>query len=369
MLCLLLLTAPGCARLPVSGALSQRVAVAPLTTVAAGFPFACEPNGPAVAYVNNGLRVIAAGDGEGRVIDPGEPYLLAWSPDGERLAVAADSDGGTLLRLFAATGVLLGETRVADRVTDLGWSPTAVLLATAANLELFSFGGHLRQILYRWNGTEKATAITLAEVSLMPATVQRWGKVLPGLLHLAVSPWGEALVYTRFHDPPAYSPYLKVILRHLGSGLEEELARVSLGSGGALFTANGAGVLYGDGDAASSITDPWGGAEVASFPVAGHTLASSPGGASLLIDGHLFRDGKELATFPTVEDGCFVRQGTELIVRSGTRLYRVAGLSPDDVPALDPGERRRLELLRRWRSEGLITADDYRRSAAKGERQ
>jgi hypothetical protein len=366
---LVLFALPGCARLPVRGELPAGMAVIPLATVAPASPFACAPTGGAVAFVDNGLRLAADGEGEGRVVAADEPYLLAWSPDGARLATASGSDEATVLRLFSASGVLLGESRLTGRVADLGWSSPTELLALALRLETFSFGGNVRELLYRWNGTDEAKATTIADSSLMRATLLRWGGLLPGMLHLSVSPWGEAIVYTRFHDPPAFSPYLKVILRHLESGAEREMAQVSLNSGGAQFMADGTEVVYGDGSAASVVTDPWGEERKASFPVAGRAIATSPGGVSLLIDGRLYRDGREVAVFPTVSGGCFAHGGQELIVRSGSRLFRVTGLPRDEATPVPPEERRRLEALRRWRIEGLITVEEYRHAAAKGDRK
>ena len=367
--CLVLFALPGCARLPVIGKLPSGMEVAPLAAVPPTSPLACAPTGGAIAFVDGGLRVTADGEGAGRLIAPDEPYILAWSPDGARLATATERGEATTLRLFAASGTVLGETRVSGRITDLGWRSTTELIALGLHLETFTFGGHVREFFCRWNGAGEGTVTTLAETSLMRSTLLRWGRSLPGLLHLAVSPWGDALVYTRFHDPPNFSPYLKVMLRHLESGVEREIAQVSLDSGGVLFTADGTQVVYGEGVAASAVIDPWGEEQRVTFPVAGHILAASPGGGSLFIDGHFYRDGREVAVFPATSGGCFAREGRELIVRSGSRLYRVTGL-PRDVPeAVTPDERLRLEALRRWRIEGLITVDEYRRAAAKGDRK
>lgn len=364
---LLAFIAAGCARLPVASPLPSWFTVAPLASIAPAAPFACNPQGEEVAFASEGLRLLAPGDDEGRELAAEAPTLLSWSPDGGRLAAAFSGEGETVLRLFAANGKALGETRVAGSVGALGWGSATELMAAAITLETFTFGGNLRQILYRWDGSAPPAATTLADTTLMRSTVKRWGGVLPGLFHLAVSPWGDAVVYTRFHDPPAFSPYLKVMLRHLESGAEQELAAVSLASGGVLFTPAGNGVLYGDGTGSSRIYDPWGERELASFPLPGRVVALSPGGASLFVDGHLYREGRELAVFTASSGGCFARHGRELVVRSGGHLFRVEGLAPDEATDPQPQERQRLLALRKWRSEGLITAEEYRRTAGKEE--
>ncbi|HEY6838161.1 MAG TPA: hypothetical protein VI389_05395 [Geobacteraceae bacterium] len=359
-----LFLAAGCARLPVAAPLPPWFTVTSIAAVEPTAPFACNPEEEGIAYGREGLRLEAADGGEEHVLADDEPFLLSWSPDGGRLAAAFTGEGGTVLRLFAANGMSLGETLVPGNVGALGWNASE-LMAAAVTLETFSFGGTLRQLLYRWDGIAAPKAITLSSTTLMRSTVKQWGGALPGFFHLAVSPWGDAIVYTRFHDPPAFSPYLKVILRHLESGEEQELASVSLDAGGALFTPFGEAVLYGDGRGASSLIDPWAGGERPAHSLPGRALAFSPGATSLFIDGHLYREDKELAVFTAASAGCFTRHGRELVVRSDGHLFRVAGLPPDETLAPEPQTRQRLLELRKWRSEGLITAEEYRRTAGK----
>jgi hypothetical protein len=94
--------------------------------------------------------------------------------------------------------------------------------------------------------------------------------------------------------------------------------------------------------------------------VAGRSLTRSPGGTALLADGRLFLRGEERASFPPTVAGCFGNHGTILVLRHEGRLYRVAGLPAETDAASSPADRDRLLALRRWRSEGLISAGEYR---------
>ena len=357
----LLLSAAGCTRLPVSGILPPGEGVVPLAEVSSGSPLACAATGDRIAFARGGI-VLAEGDrGERQLTVGEEPTGLAWSQGGSLLAAAFPRDDGTVLRIYAGDGAVLGETSIAGRAAMLAWrGDTEVLIAAIAESRL-SFGGNLRQLLYRWDGTGTPVPVVLQDVTLMPRTVARWGEKFPTLFRFAMSPGGDAVAYTRFRDPPLFEPSMQLSVRQLESGTDLAVAEFPIMSAGVAFTAEGEGVLYGDGTAISRIYDPWGEQQLGSYALPGLTVAVSPGGESLLIDGRLYRQGKEVIRFPAASTGCFTAKGEVLVIRQGDDLFRLAGLPSEQRPVVASSERERRLMFRKWRSEGLITTDEYRR--------
>lgn len=359
LLGLLLLALTGCAHLPTSAPLPPGITVTAVTRIDRGAPFVWAPGGERIALGRGGLRLLDLAGGTELKIWDESPVDLAWSPDGSRLAAAFPREGKTTLRLFdPANGAVMAEAVVAGRVSGLGWGGAGELLAAAVDITTYSFGGNFRQLLYRWSGTDSPVAATLAETTVKPLTLRQWGEALYRVFHLTVSPAGDELIYTRLHDPPALLPYLQVVLRHQATGAEREVATVGLESGGALFI--GDVVVYGDGRGGIRRVDPWQVRELASFPAPGVNLAISPGGSHLLADGRLYRDGNELAVFPAESSGLFAPRGDRLLVRNGSTLFLLAGLPADEAAPPGMAVRERLLLLRKWRSQGLISADEYR---------
>lgn len=352
LLLLLLWLLAGCAG-PLTGQLPPGSALDAIAAAEPGTPFAVAPDGERLALVRDGLRLRDPASGE-TLLAPEPPAALAWSPDGERLAAAFPGGEGSRLRIYAGAR-LEREAEVAGRVGRLLWHPDGDLLTVATTLEVFSFGAGHRTVLLRWGGEGDPGSVPLHDVTLKPRTVLLWGEALYRMAHPALSPDGDELLYARLHDPPEFDPYLKLVLRNLGTGNEREVARVPLSSGGARFVP-GEAVLYGDGAGRTARLDPWTGAESAAWDLPGRALALSPGGRYLLLDGRLHRDGAEIAVLAAGE-GQFAAGA--LYFRDGRRLYRLSGLS-EELPAPPPAAvRDELRRLRRWRSGGLIDHDDY----------
>ena len=99
--------------------------------------------------------------------------------------------------------------------------------------------------------------------------------------------------------------------------------------------------------------------ELATIPTPGRTIALSPGNRYALIDGRLYRDGKEVVAFPATSEGTFAPVGEHLLVRYDDNIYMISGLSEPKADKTVPAERERLLTLRKWRSEGLISVPDY----------
>lgn len=363
------LLATGCARLPLTAPLPAGMEVFPVSRVEKGSPFAWEPAGRRVALVRDGLRIVTLASGEDQVASSASPAALAWTPDGESFAAAFPEKDVSFVRIFAMDGRRIGEARMEGRVGRLFWLPNGDILASSVKLDLHSFGGGMKATLYRWDGRGEPLGTTLGETTVKPLTLRDWGGLLYRTVNLSISPFGDEILYTRLYDPPAFSPYLKVILRHLESGREREIASVAITSGGGVFSPDGEEVLYGDGIRESRLVDPWRGVEVSSRPLPGRGIALSPGGRHILIDGRLFREGKEIAAFPPGSAGEFSPRGDRLLLSSEGRLYLVEGLGTEPSGPIVPVVRERLLKLRRWRSEGLITPEEYRAVRERIQRQ
>lgn len=362
LLCLFFIAA-GCARLPVTGVLPDTARITELSRVDAGSPFALDPGGGTVAFVNGGLRVKEVASGEARPVCADLPTALAWSPDGRQLAAAFPQGEETALRLYDRQGNALVQTRVAGRVTGLAWrGAPSEILAFAVKQRVYSFGANLAEVLYRWDGKGEPSSIGLHETNLLPAIVKRWEGSIQHALGFALSPLDDEIIYARFYAPPAFEPYLKLVLRHLESGREREVATASLLAAGGVFSRDGERILCGDGARETRLLDPWGDRTLATFPSPGRTLALSPSGRYLLLDGRLYRAGREIAAFPAESVGAFASGGGRLVLRYGERLYLLATLPEEPMAPRDPATSARLRQLHKWLSEGLVSPQDYRKA-------
>lgn len=357
-LLLLILWLHGCSRLPVIGNLPPGTAAGQSLRVEAGAPFAWHPEGESVAVAQNGLRLWTPATGELKSLSPEMSTALAWSPDGARLAAARVKGDDTQLTVFDGSGSRVQEVALEGHVENLFWSADHGLLAVATTLKPFTFGANFALVLYRWQEPAAPVRTVLHDASLKPLTLRRWG----GILHRTPSPvlssLGDELLFARLHDPPAFSPYLKIILLHLETGAEREVASVPITAGCAVFAGDGDAVIYGDGSESRAL-DPWSGSGGETLPTPGQNLTVSPGGSYLFADGRLYRDGALLAVFPREAAVRFSPQGGKLLLRHEQWLFLLSGLV-EKVPApLPEAGRRQLLLLRKWRSNGLISPQDY----------
>lgn len=357
--CILFFLASGCAHLPLAGVLPDNARITEITVVDGDSPFALAAGGKMIAFVNGGLRLTELTSGNERPISADVPTALAWSADGKQLAAAFSLEQETVLRLYDSQGNFQSQARLGGRVCGLAWRSSSTVLALAVKQQVYTFGANLAGILYHWDGKGEPTLTSLYETTLMPALLRRWERVLQRTLTFAISPLDDEILYARLYAPPAFTPYLKLILRNLENGTEREVATASLLSAGGVFTRDGEQIIYGDGESESRLIDPWGDRTVSTFPSPGRATALSPSGRYLLLDGHLYRDGREIASFPANSVGAFSPDGGRLALRYRERLYLVTGLSEEPAAPRDPARDARLRQLHKWLSEGLITSREY----------
>ena len=352
--------AASCAHSPLVGDLPDGLTITHVASCDPRSPLAWDAPGRRIAFSDHGVMAVALDAGSASRLTSETPTALAFSPGGDHLAVATGEGPTAQLALLDDQGA--GPTAtLTGRVGWLAFEDGGALLATAARVEGYSFGGRVEQLLYRWDGAGEPVVTPLSESTLKRRTLQRSEGLVDRAAQASLSPLGDELVYGRLHDPPALPPYQQIVVRNMATGAEHEVADVDLAAAGALAAPDGETVVVADGKRLTRRIDPWTGREIASYPAAGRTLAVSPSGLSLLIDGVLYDGGRPLAVFTPETVGRFSPDGTALLLRSGGELYVVRGLAPSEAAApLDEPTRARLFELRRWRSEGLITEEDYR---------
>ena len=257
---LLFIFISGCAHLtlPVSGSLPEGAVITWVGRVDAHAPFALDVKGETVAFVNNGLRIRELGSGREWTVSSNIPTALAWSPDGKRLAAAFEKENEAVLRLYERPGNVVAEAHLFGRVNGLAWRSTEELLAFAMIKKQYSFGANLAELLYRWDGKGEPTATPLYNTTLKPTTLKQLDGVLERMLTFSLSPGLDEILYIQMHDPPLFSTYTKLVLRHLDSGKERELAEIPVGSAGGVFSSDGERILYGNDEKESQQIDPRG---------------------------------------------------------------------------------------------------------------
>lgn len=351
-----------CTGLPISGSLPPGCRITLLSRIQAGAPFEPDPAGRQVALARKGLTLLEVATGNGVMLSPDNPQVLTWAPDGRRLAAAFRNVRGSEVRIYATVGTILGTIIVDGNVSALVWRDEHEVLVAAMEVKVFSFGSNFVQALYRWNNGKPPVRIELRNSTFRPKTKQAGGPELSGLFTLSLSPYGDAIVYSGLHDPPAFSPYICYVLRNLATGSEREIATASLNSGGVIFAGGDDHVLYGDGESETVLRAPWQERNLLAFSGPGHSLAASGGGNVLLIDGRLFQYGRLLLTFPPDTSGSFNSDGRLLFLRRGEDLFLMTGLPLDPPPTIPADIRDRFLTLRQWRSDGLIKPADFKKA-------
>ncbi|HEY5975343.1 MAG TPA: hypothetical protein VIU41_11415 [Geobacteraceae bacterium] len=359
ILAVALVAVGGCAHRPPAATLPSGATQLPLTTTTPGSPFAFTPVGDRVAFVASGLRLAQVPGAHAGRIEEATPSLLAWSTDGATLAAAFPEGEQTRLSLFAADGTPLISASVFGTANDLCWRSADELLIGVVTTQTYRFGTNIKEVLYRWDGKAPPEGNVLHEATVRPFTMKTYGNLILHGFHLAVSPLGDEIVYSRIQDPPEFAPYLKLMLRHLVTGQERELLSSSLNSGPFVITADGDHLLYANGKGNVYRRNIWSEGIDEIFAVPGKQLTAATSGQSLFIDDTFYLSGAAIASFADATGGALSARGDRLLVRTGNRLWLVSGLPAGATLNLSPAHLRQLITLRRLRSEGAITQNDY----------
>ena len=349
----------GCAATLPTSPLPDGFAVKTFTKVDTGEPFAVNRAGVFAAVVEGNLQIIEPSGAPGRSIAPAPATELRFSPDGTRLAAVFATSNQSLLRIFDLQGKSLSEALLSGRVTSIAWRSDKELLATSLTIKKFSFGSELVSVLYRWDTVAPPLAIPLSDVTVRPNVAKLPEKELLRTLSMALSPYGDEIAYSALKDPPLFSSYLRIAVRHLDTGAEREVAETSIGSGGPVYMPDGESVLAGDAQALTHQLSLAEGKEINAWPTAGDRITLSPSGSYLLLDGSLYQGGREIASFPKESIGVFLTGGSGLALSARGFLFLVSGFQ-DPKPAGLSGDLVRTLELRRLHMLHLITDQEFK---------
>ena len=360
-LVLLSLTFAGClATPPIETPLPHGLTMAPVAAqLLPQSPVAVGRDGTLLALVRRGgLFLHPLGTDVEKNLSADHPVALVFNPNGTELAAAFVAADGTRLRRFStSTGEVLREITFPGRCEAL-LSREGEWLVFVTTLESFRFGGNLRSRLLRWDGVEAPDEFPLNDTTLNRSTLADKNTLL-STLRPQLSPHGDEILFLRLHDPPAFDPYLAVVLRHLETGSDRLIVKLPQLTGAATYLDGGELVAYGDGINLVRIVDPWREKESQRLARPGQQLAAPPSGEMLWVDKSLLRrDGQVLMNFAPQTQPVSFLSGGRLLLRDKERLWLLSGLP---AAAAEPPmhDTEQLHLLRKWRAEGLIDVREY----------
>lgn len=292
--------------------------------------FASDHSGQRIALGKNGLLVVSADGQEFFRVNEDSPLALSWSPDNNSLAAAFSlGDEITRVVVYTADGTPRFEKKLPVTLDRLIWSRRGDLLVVGHALKIFTFGGNLRQVLYRFDEATLSETL-LSDTTIKPTSVKRFKEHLPLLLANSFSSSGDEIVYFRLHDPPEFPAFLQMVHRNWQIGGERLLLRFPVDQFGLEWVADDTAVtVLGRGGAALTVPVWQGAAE---------KLSEAQPGASI----------PRTARLQVLQDGSY-------LLAEGRNLYRGAGLPPAGSRPDDAASWQ----LRRWRFEGLITPQEY----------
>ena len=335
----------GCSTAPPPRSLSDN----PLVRISAiddGALFSAPHDGSRVAIAADGLSLYESDSQLIRELSGEEPLALAWSRDGSTLAAAFHvADYETRVSLYSAKGDVLRQLVLPVALTRMTWSTRGDLLATGLALKNYTFGGNLRQALYRID-MEDTWETLLTDSTLRPSLVKQLAPVIGTLQPVAFSPDGDELAYLHLHDPPEFAPYLELKYRNWQSDEERTLQRLPQQAWRLAWGSSDDSIeLLAAND--SHVFELYPPVERAERPA----LQEYTFHDGRLHDGRqLLADWGETARWQPLDHGRFL-----LAVEK--TLYLGDGLRPVSQKVYSD----KLWNLRRWRFEGLINQGEYQK--------
>ena len=309
--------------------------------------FSANQNGTKVAFTNDGLYLLDPDSGDKKKLSSAKPVALAWSPDGLSLAAAYErADFETELLVYSAGGRVINEAVIPVALSQLHWSSRGDLLAAGFVLKVFSFGGNLRQLLYRIDDDTLVETL-LTDSTLRPALAQQVKPLLHNLLPVSFSPQGDELVFLYLLDPPLFSPYFQILYQNWQVDKPRELHKAPLQAMSFNWDLSGniVNVLSEEGLQALNL-----------WPSEGKAAVPSAAEAYRFIDGRFYHgqellaDWGEKSQIQRLADGKF-------ILSVNRALYLGDGLKSHSAPTYNEAGWN----LRRWRYEELVTPSEYQK--------
>jgi hypothetical protein len=309
--------------------------------------FSASQSGTKIALVNDGLYLLDPESGDKKRLSSAKPIALAWSPDGLSLAAAFERvDYETELLLYSADGTVLNEAVIPVALSQLHWSSRGDLLAVGFVLKVYSFGGNLRQLLYRIDDDTLVETL-LTDSTLRPSLAKQVKPLLHSLLPVSFSPQGDELVFLRLHDPPEFSAYFQLLYQNWQVDKPRELHKTPLQSMSFDWAPSGntVNVLSEEGLQTLNL-----------WPSEGKAVVPSTAEHYRFINGRLSHgldllvDWGEKAQMQILSEGKF-------LLAVNRSLYLGDGLKSHSDPTYNETEWN----LRRWRYEELMTPSEYQK--------
>jgi hypothetical protein len=321
--------------------------LSPLADIDDSGLFAANQSGTKVAFSNDGLYLLDADSGDKKEFSSATPVALAWNPDGLSLAAAFERDDfKTELLVYSADGVVVNEAVIPVALSQLHWSSRGDLLAVGFALKTYSFGGNLRQLLYRIDDDTLVETL-LTDSTLRPSVAKQVKPLLHSLLPVSFSPQGDELVLLRLHDPPEFSAYFQLLYQNWQVDNPRELHKTSLQTMSFNWgpSGNTVNVLTEEGLQTLNL-----------WPSEGDAVVPSTAEAYKFIDGRLYH-GPELLSDWGKDSQIQILEGGKFLLFVNRSLYLGDGLKSHSAPTYNETEWN----LRRWRYEELITPAEYRK--------
>jgi len=309
--------------------------------------FSASQYGTKVAFTNDGLYLLDPDSGDKKKLSSAKPIALAWSPDGLSLAAAFErADFETELLVYSAGGVVMNEAIIPVALSQLYWSSRGDLLAVGFVLKVYSFGGNLRQLLYRIDDdTLEETLLT--DSTFRPSLAKQLKPLLQSMLPVSFSPQGDELVFLYLLDPPLFSPYFQLLYQNWQVDKPRELHKTPLQTMSFNWDPSGNTVNVQSEEGLQTLN---------LWPSEGKAVAPSKAETYRFIDGRFYHgqellaDWGEKSQIQILEDGKF-------LLSVNRSLYLGDGLKSHSASTYNETEWN----LRRWRYEELVTPSEYQK--------
>jgi hypothetical protein len=309
--------------------------------------FSANQNGTKVAFTNDGLYLLDPDSGDKKKLSSAKPVALAWSPDGLSLAAAFErAEFETELLVYSADGVVMNEAVIPVALSQLYWSSRGDLLAVGFVLKVYSFGGNLRQLLYRIDDDALVETL-LTDSTLRPSLAKQVKPLLHNLLPVSFSPQGDELVFLRLHDPPEFLPYFRLLYQNWQADKPRELYKTHLQAMSFNWEPSGntVNVLSEEGLQTLNL-----------WPSEGKTVVPSAAETYRFIDGRLYH-GLELLFEWGEKSQIQILADGKFLLSVNSYLYLGGGLKSHSASTYNETEWN----LRRWRYEELVTPSEYQK--------
>lgn len=362
LLILILLFIPACTTIPATPPLPETSTPQPVARGVTGDAL-LSPDGRSLLYQSGTRLLLARESGEPEVVldslPPDSILHLSWAPDGRRFVVTMNQGGKGVVELRTVGDGTVARWERSEILGRGGWISPEEFLVPALKMTTYRFGVDIRQIMLRYRSDSSPPAeVVLHSATIRPTVFSRYREALERGFVITPHPLGDTILFTRFHDPPEFTPYRKIILMHLESGEQTEVGSTPLDSPAPIFTGTDDVILSSDSGSTLSV-DPWTMTKSTILPKRGD-MTCARHGTACLIAGELMIGREHLTSFPGEARGNFSDDGTRLVVTYRGDAFSLR-LPPATAPAgSGPDARRdRLIQLRTLRAKRLISPQEF----------